>query len=98
MQLPAEQTSLEPQPHRVDPVRPQAVREPERPKDNGSRFASEPDQIQRLRIQPQTPNVESNKLPNIAQGLSASPTMPLRRYAHSLGRPTGGAHCPQADH
>lgn len=30
MQLPAAQTSLEPQPHRADPVRPRAVREPER--------------------------------------------------------------------
>lgn len=63
MQLPAAQTSLEPQPHRVDPARPQAVREPERHQDDGSRFASEPDQAQRLSILPQAPDVESNKLP-----------------------------------
>lgn len=50
MQLPAEQTSLEPQPHGVDPDGPQAVREPERHQDDGSRFASEPDQVQRLRV------------------------------------------------
>lgn len=50
MQLPAAQTSHEPQPHRVDPDRPQAVREPERHQDDGSRFASEPDQVQRLSI------------------------------------------------
>jgi hypothetical protein len=50
MQLPAAQTSLEPLPHRVNPVRPRAVREPEHHQDDGSRFASEPDQVQRLRM------------------------------------------------
>jgi hypothetical protein len=50
MQLSAAQTSLEPQPHRVDRAGPQAVREPNITEDDGSRFASEPDPVQRPRV------------------------------------------------
>jgi hypothetical protein len=50
MQLPAAQTSLEPQPRWVNQAGPQAVSEPEHPQDDGSRFASEPDLVQRPRV------------------------------------------------
>ena len=56
MQLPAAQTTLEPRPHRVSAAGRRAVREPERPTGDSSRFASEParlnargSQIPRLR-------------------------------------------------
>ena len=42
MQLLAAQTTLEPQPHRESRAGRGAVREPEHPKGDGSRFASEP--------------------------------------------------------
>lgn len=42
MQLTAAQTSLEPHPHRVSRTGREAVREPEHPEGDGSRFASEP--------------------------------------------------------
>jgi hypothetical protein len=67
MQLSAVQTSLEPQPHRVDQAEPRAVREPEH--HQGRRQPIR----ERTRLgptsegrSPRTPTPESNKLPNIA--------------------------------
>jgi hypothetical protein len=64
MQLPAAQTSQESQPA-GGPGKPQAVREPERrrrrqPISEGAHRA------QHLRLLPQAPNIESNKLPTWA--------------------------------
>jgi hypothetical protein len=64
MQLPAQQTSLEPQPHR-DPVRPQAVREPERHQTTAADSRASPPSPTPEDLNPQTRGPQPNKLPNM---------------------------------
>lgn len=65
MQLPAQQTSLEPHPHREDPAGRRPFLSQNTYTGDGSRLASDPGRVQRPRIpDPQTPKVDLNKLPN----------------------------------
>jgi hypothetical protein len=90
MQLPAAQTSLEPQPRRADPVSRRPFVSQNATNDDGSRFASELTRAQRLRVLPTGSDVELNKLPNTSRhgrlGRRAA-----HRYARVRFRPGGAA-------
>jgi hypothetical protein len=68
MQLPAAQTSLEPQPRRADPVNRRPFVSQNVTNDDGSRFASELTKPNACECYPQAPDVELNKLPNRCAG------------------------------
>jgi hypothetical protein len=63
MQLPAAQTSLEPQPRRADPVNRRPFVSQNATNDDGSRFASELTKPSACECYPQARDVELNKLP-----------------------------------
>jgi hypothetical protein len=63
MQLPAAQTSLEPQPRRADPMSRRPFMSQNATNDDGSRFASELTEPNACECHPQAPEVELDKLP-----------------------------------
>lgn len=68
MQLAAEQTSLEPLPHRVGPDGRKPFKS-QSARGDGSRISSDTIRAQRSRIpDPQAPKVDLNKLPIMARG------------------------------
>jgi hypothetical protein len=87
MQLPAQQTSLEPHPHREDPAGRRPFLSQNTYTGDGSRLASDPGRVQRPRISdPQTPKVDLNKLPIIGWVSASSSRATTRRGIGSLCR------------
>ena len=72
MQLPAAQTSLEPQPRRVDQQGRKPFVSQNAPSDDGSRLTSEPYRSNARASCTQAPAVESNKLPTMRGEKSTS--------------------------